>query len=218
MQEEEEMVVLTRKEYNDINCNMKNICDNFIHPKATYEFRARSLVEVYDQKNVFNNLRIVLHAIRTGSDGSITFPRDNKFSLDSYLVYLHTLSNLFKREQYQPVVGEITHVKANNYSVRCVINHQIVDMQKGIKMGANFTNVRLQRVRGEQYDQLFYGSGDDKILLADRIYQLSNKEALDRFNEAIHEIRLPHKLSDAYIEGDTFMIPTIGIMSRIAVS
>ena len=216
MQEEDmDALILSRSEYDSIGCNMRNIDDNFIHPKSTYEFRARSLVEVYNQKNVFNNLRIVLKAVRAGSDGSITFPRDNKFSLDSYLVYLHTLSNLFKREQYRPVIGEVTHVKANTYSVRSILNHEIVDMQKAIKMGADFTNVKLQRVRGQQYDQLFYGSGDNKIMLADKIYLLDNIEALKRFNDAIHSIQMPCQLSDAYLDNDVFMIPTIGIVGKI---
>lgn len=207
------MIILSNQELEQINGNMRNIGDNFVHPKDTYEDRARSLVEIYDQKNVFNNLRIVLKAIRLGTkSGEITIPKSNKFSMDSYLVYLRVLSNLFKDPKYEMVVSETTHIPANNYGVKCMLNYELVDMHKAIKLGATFDDVRLQRVRGERYDQLYYKTETEKIILADKIYKLEHSQILDRFNANLKQIGI--NLPDAYYQNTVMMMPLIGIKCK----
>lgn len=208
------MIELNTKQYIESLRQTPAFGDSIEYEKDTYEHRALSLVEIYNNKNITAYVKNVFRVIKDGTQkGRITITKDTKFSLDSYIIYLNVLSKLLRdTDKYELVICTTTHIRANNYGVKYFLSHNIIDMQKGIKLGANYNNVRLKRQRGTNTDFVYYKYNDEKIILADNIREYTKYEQIQKFNESKDKIKFEeYNLPDAYLIGNDIMIPLIGI-------
>lgn len=202
------MIRISAEQYENMN-GQEYIGDSIEYKKNNYESKVISLIGIYKERNINMYLKQVLLAIRQGSkDGFITIPYDYKFSLDSYIIYLTVLSKLIESNKYELVLTDKTHIIANDYSVKSILNYEPIDIHQAIKNGATYNNIKLKRAKGQKYDQIIYNG----IVVIDKIYELQPQDIIDRFNNKISKIYFKdYKLPEAYIDNNCYMIPLIGI-------